>query len=45
MKTNMSQKAPCLRYKSRDKLPNLIFGERSGEVEPNELNNAFATEI
>ncbi len=34
----MSQKAPYLRYKSKDRFPDLIFGERSDEVEPNKLN-------
>ncbi len=40
---NMSQKAPYLRYMSRDRFLDLIFDERSDEVEPNELNNTFAT--
>ena len=43
MTRHMSQKAFHLRYKSRDRFLDLIFGERSDEVEPNELNNAFAT--
>lgn len=36
-------KALHLRYKGRDRFLDLIFGERSDEVEPNELNNTFAT--